>query len=84
MLSMVDCIAFSGLTGDQLDAVACYKRLPPIVAAEWAETVLESPDGCRLVETMLMEEVTVAQSHHWPCETAWRGALDEFRRQMPG
>lgn len=83
MLSMVDCIAFSGLTGDQLDAVACYKHLPPIVAAEWAETVLDSRDGRRLVEAMLIEEVAVARSHCWPCETAWRSALTEFRRQMP-
>ena len=60
MLSLEDCIAFSGLTPDQLDAVACHKHLPPIVAAEWAEGALETQCGCSDVEHIVAAEVAFA------------------------
>ena len=83
MLSLEDCIAFSGLTRDQLDAVACYKHLPPIIAAEWAETVLDRPQGCNEVERILEEEITFACDHHPDCVSRWRCGLAEFRHDHP-
>lgn len=83
MLSLVDCIAFSGLTPDQLEAVACHKHVPVIVAAEWAETALDSSDGTHEVEIALAEEARLAASHHLDCAESWDRALDEFRRQHP-
>jgi hypothetical protein len=83
MLSLEDCIAFSGLTRDQLDAVACFKHLPEIVAAEWAETALDAPRGCREVERMLEQEVTLACAHHRDCVDRWRRGLEEFRHDHP-
>lgn len=79
MLSLTDCVAFSGLTPDQLDAVACFKHVPTVVAAEWAETVLEQPDGCEQVEAVLDAEVRLAHDHHLPTEQAWEQGLQEFR-----
>lgn len=81
MLSLVDCIAFSGLTPEQLDAVACYKHVPTIVAAEWAETTLDSPKGCAEVEAMLAAEAKLAHAHHLACAEAWDRGLEEFRRE---
>lgn len=83
MLSMVDCIAFSGLTPDQLEAVACHKHVPVIVAAEWAETALDTPDGPHEVETVLAEEAQLAADHHLACAECWDKALSEFRTQHP-
>lgn len=83
MLSLVDCIAFSGLTPDQLEAVACHKHVPVIVAAEWAETALDSVDGTHEVETALAEEAKLACDHHLACATHWATALTEFRSQHP-
>jgi len=83
MLSLIDCIGFSGLTQDQLCAVATYKHLPPIVAAEWAETALETPYGCVEVEHMLEEEASLASRRHRDCARAWNAALEEFRRDHP-
>lgn len=80
MLSLIDCIAFSGLTPDQLDAVACYKHVPAIVAAEWAETVLDDASGCAEIEAVLVAEVALAHAHRLPCATSWDRGLDEFRR----
>lgn len=53
MLSVHDCIAFSGLTADQLDAVAFHQGLSPVLAAEWAGTVLDRPDGPSVIETTI-------------------------------
>jgi alkylhydroperoxidase family enzyme len=83
MLSLEDCIAFSGLTPDQLEAVACFKHVPVIVAAEWAETALTSRDGTHEVETALAEEAKLAASHHLGCAECWNKALSEFRKQHP-
>jgi len=80
MLSLVDCIAFSGLTREQLDAVACHEHLPLIVVAEWAETILERDEGCAKVEAILAEEVEAASIHHQDRAAEWAHGLEEFRR----
>lgn len=83
MLSLVDCIAFSGLTPDQIEAVACYKHMPIIVAAEWAVTTMDEPEGVDAVENMLAEEAELANERHLACAAAWMTALAEFRRSHP-
>lgn len=84
MLSLVDCIAFSGLTDDQLDAIADYQHLPPVLAAEWAETMLDSPAGRDIVETMLRREVAIAADHgKADCVRRYRQGLVEFVRVYP-
>jgi hypothetical protein len=80
MLSLEDCIAFSGLTAEQLDAVACHEHLPLIVVAEWAETVLDAEDGCLRVAAILAEEVEAAKVHHRDRCGAWAQGLEQFRR----
>lgn len=84
MLTLQDCIAFSGLTPDQLDAIARHQHLPAVIAAEWAETVLESEDGVRLVEAVLLEEVACARAagKRDLAERLRRG-LDEFQHDHP-
>lgn len=82
MLSLEDCIAFSGLTRDQLDAVACFKHLPPVIAAEWAETMLDTPGGCDELDWILAEEAGVARRRHLPCAGAWCTAAKRFHEQM--
>lgn len=79
MLALIDCIAFSGLSPDQVDAVACYKHVPVIVAAEWAEGALEDQRGVEEVEDMLASEAMLAAEHHLACAECWSQALDEFR-----
>ncbi len=84
MLTLQDCIAFSGLTPDQIDAIARHQRLPAVIAAEWAETALESDGGRRLVEAMLVEEVATACAHgDADCAERFRRGLEEFVRDYP-
>lgn len=83
MLTLEDCIAFSGLTGDQVDAVARHRHIPAIVAAEWAECLLATEDGCNAVEAALIEEAVRATAHHRACAGAWCRGLAEFRHAHP-
>lgn len=83
MLSLVDCVAFSGLTPEQLDAVACYKHVPPVVAAEWAESVMEDSGGESLVESALESQAQLAHDHHLAAEATLDRALDQFRHDHP-
>lgn len=79
MLTLQDCIAFSGLTPEQLEAVADYKHLPDVVAAEWAEGALETPRGCKEVEAMLLLEIEAACAHgDQVCAARYRHGLEEF------
>lgn len=82
MLSLTDCVAFSGLTADQLDAIADHQHLPAVLAAEWAETILDRMEGWRLVEAMLTEEAAIAGCRgNRDCAERYRLGLEEFRRR---
>jgi hypothetical protein len=83
MLSLTDCIAFSGLTCEQLEAVARYRHVPVIIAAEWAETTLEGPDGAEQVEAVLASEVMFATAHRLSCAECWNQALADFHKAHP-
>jgi hypothetical protein len=84
MLSLVDCIAFSGLTPEQLEVVAHFKRIPTVVAAEWAESVLDCDGGCAEIEQALEEEIALARRNHRTCAETWRIALAQFRTTHGG
>ncbi|WP_173974508.1 hypothetical protein [Magnetospirillum sp. LM-5] len=83
MLSLVDCIAFSGLTPEQVDSVACFKHIPTIVAAEWAEEVLDRPDGPAEIEAVLEAEAKLACDHHLAIAADCAHGLCEFRLAHP-
>ncbi len=79
MLSLTDCIAFSGLSCGQLDAIARHEHLPLIIAAEWAETTLEREGGCRVVDGILSEDFRSASVRHPERRAVCRRELAEFR-----
>jgi hypothetical protein len=83
MLSLVDCIAFSGLTPEQVDSVACFKHIPTIVAAEWAEEVLDHPGGSAEIEAVLAAEARLARDHQLDIADGCAHGLREFRRDHP-
>ncbi len=56
MISIHDCISFSGLSADQVDVVAMRMHVPTVVAAEWAEAILDQPGGQDLMDGFLAAE----------------------------
>jgi hypothetical protein len=84
MLTLQDCIGFSGLTPDQLEAIADHEHLDMIIAAEWAEVTLDKPEGEELVERMLAEEIDRCASHHKDeALRRYQAGLEEFHKQHP-
>jgi len=75
MLTLQDCIGLSGLTSEQVEAIADHEHLDMILAAEWAETVLDRPNGQTIVEHILIEEISFCRDH---------GCIDRLRRFQHG
>ncbi len=79
MLTLEDCIGFSGLTSEQVEAIAHHEHLSMILAAELAENLLESPKGVALVEAILNDEVAYCQTHGNNVRRAvYQAGLDQF------
>lgn len=57
MLTLQDCIGFTGLTPEQIEAIAEHEHLGMILATEWAECILDRPNGCDIVQCVLADEV---------------------------
>lgn len=56
MLSYEDCVALSGLTPEEIAAIAQHEHLPEIVALEMGTCLCESPDGKQLIRRMIIED----------------------------
>lgn len=85
MLQLVDCIAFSGLTSEQLEAVAIHKHMPMVVACEWAECAEECTEGCLVIEGMIEEEVEIAVARGDLRQAErYRHGLEDFLRTHRG
>jgi hypothetical protein len=84
MLTLNDCIGFSGLTEEQLEAVAKHEHLPMILAAELVEDEVDTPEGCLHIESMITDEVVFEVKHGHP-ESAerYRHGLAEFINTHP-
>lgn len=84
MLQLTDCVAFSGLTDPQLEAVAVHQHLPMIIAAEWAENMVCCDEGCLMIEGMIEEEVEYARAKgDVRCAERYRDGLKEFLKEHP-
>ena len=57
MISLRDCFEYLHLTADELDAIAEHEHVSPIIAAELAAYLVESPTGERMIKRMLLDDV---------------------------
>ena len=60
MITLEDCIAFSGLTEEEVLALAEHEHVPEIVAAALAETLLKQRRGPEKIHTMIVEDIRAA------------------------
>jgi len=61
MISLEDCIGFSGLTEEQVLAIAEHEHLPEIAAAALAEYLLMREHGLERVRDMIVDDIREAQ-----------------------
>jgi hypothetical protein len=57
MISLEDCIAFSGLDRDEVDAIGEHEHIPEIAAAALANYLLKQPHGAEAIRTMIVEDI---------------------------
>lgn len=62
MLTFNDCVSFSELTPEEIEAISEHEHVPEIVAAELAQTLLNSPRGIARIKRFILEDIQHAQA----------------------
>jgi len=61
MITLEDCIAFSGLTEEDVIAIAEHEHLPEMAAAALAQYLLSQEHGMERVRDMIVDDIREAQ-----------------------
>jgi len=61
MLTLQDCIAFSDLTLEEIDAIAEHEHLPPTIAAELGCYLVHCPNGRQAIRSMIRDDIEAAR-----------------------
>jgi hypothetical protein len=61
MITLEDCIAFCGLTEEEVLAIAEHEHLPEIAAAAFAQYLLSYDRGSEKVRDMIVDDIRHAQ-----------------------
>ena len=62
MLTLQDCIALSGLTREEVDAIAEHEHLPQIIAAELGAYLVPLPEGRKEIKAIIRDDIAAARS----------------------
>jgi hypothetical protein len=62
MITLEDCIDFSGLTKEEVLAIAEHEHLPEIAACALAEYLLNQEHGPEKIRDMIIDDVRAAQA----------------------
>ena len=63
MITLEDCIAFSGLTEAEILAIAEHEHIPEVAAAALAQYHLSREYGAEVLRDMIVEDIRSAQGH---------------------
>ena len=61
MITIQDCLAFSDLTEEEIDAIAEHEHLPEIVAAELGTYLTHRPGGIYYLRSMIRDDIAAAR-----------------------
>lgn len=57
MLCLEDCLDFSDLDNDELEAISEHEHIPLICAAEMGCELLKTPEGLQQLHTMVLDDI---------------------------
>lgn len=57
MISLEDCIAFSGLSEDEVAAIGEHEHIPQVAACALADYLLKQPHGREDIRTMIIDDI---------------------------
>ncbi|MFN0316678.1 MAG: hypothetical protein ACKVQA_16775 [Burkholderiales bacterium] len=61
MLTLQDCIELSGLTEEEVLAIAEHEHIPEIIAAELGNYLIQTPAGEKRVKAMIADDMRAAR-----------------------
>lgn len=61
MLTFDDCLRVCPLTEDDINAIAEHEHMPCMVALELANYLVQTPDGCRRIRAMILDDIVAAE-----------------------
>ena len=61
MITLEDCVAFCGLTEEEVLAIAEHEHLPEIAAAALASYLMHEEHGSEKVRDMIVDDIRAAQ-----------------------
>ena len=56
-----DCIGVSGLTADEVEAIAEHEHVPAMVALEYGRYIMEGPDGKNVLQRIILDDIEAAR-----------------------
>ena len=62
MISYEDCVAMSGLTRDEIAAIAEQRHIPEIVAASLCQYLLQKEHGAEMIRDTIIDDIREAQA----------------------
>ena len=62
MISIEDCIAFSGLTREEVDAIGEHEHIPEAAAAAAANALLQTAAGAHEIREMIVDDIRDAMA----------------------
>ena len=63
MITIEDCIGMSGLTKEEVDAIAEHEHLPEIVATELGSYLVATEAGQSEIRRMIEDDIAQAKAH---------------------
>lgn len=84
MLTLEDCIALSDLTEEEVDAIAEHEHCPEIIAAEFGNYLIHSPDGVPMLKKIIVDDIHAARNRgDWGHAVKLRLVLRHFVETHP-
>jgi hypothetical protein len=82
MITIEDCIGLSGLTKEEVDAIAEHEHLPEIVATELGSCLVATEVGQSEIRRMIEDDIAEASEHeHHKRAAALKIVLGHFLRE---
>lgn len=64
MITLEDCVAFCGLTEEEVLAIAEHEHMPEIAAAAFAEYLMHHEHGPEDVRDMIVDDIRASQARN--------------------
>ena len=81
MLTGKECLEFTGLTLDEVDAIAEHEGITAIVAAEEGSCLLKTHRGVETIRRYIREDIAHAKSHRNEAHASeLKAVLDHFNQ----